>query len=86
MTKQDDWARALAAQRLVSVLKISRTKAIRALVEKKTNEINWGQTADAVILEQAGEGFPEPEEQEDEGGRRCTAGHLWDEECSECAE
>ena len=58
MTADD--AERLAATRLANVLHIPRADAFRALRAAKTEDINWGQAADRILEELAGEGlFPE---------------------------
>lgn len=59
MTK--DHAQKLAARRVQNTLQWPYTKALRAVMEKKTEEINWGKAADAVLAEHAGPGLFEPE-------------------------
>lgn len=54
-------AQKLATRRVQNTLRWNYGRALRAVTEKKTPEINWGQAADAVLREQAGPGLPEPE-------------------------
>ena len=61
MPKAGDSAQKLAARRVQNTLNIPYTRALRLVNEAKVPECNWGQAADAVLLEQAGEGFPEPQ-------------------------
>lgn len=56
-----DDAERLAATRVQNTLHIGRAEAFRLVRAAKVPECNWGQAADAVILEMAGEGLPEPE-------------------------
>jgi hypothetical protein len=59
MTKGNT-AQKLAARRVQNTLGWNYTRALRAVIQYKTDEINWGQAADAVIAAQAGPGlFPE---------------------------
>ena len=54
-----DDAEKLAATRLANTLHIPRADAFRALRAAKTDEINWGQAADRILEELAGDGlFP----------------------------
>lgn len=55
-------AERLAIRRVVNTLRIPAGDAGRLLLRKKTEANNWGQAADAVLLEHAGPGLPEPEE------------------------
>jgi hypothetical protein len=54
-------AQKLAARRVQNTLNIRYTEALNLVNQAKVPECNWGQAADAVILEHAGEGLPEPE-------------------------
>jgi len=56
-----DDAERLAATRVQNTLRIARADAFRLVRAAKVPECNWGQAADAVLLEHAGEGLPEPE-------------------------
>lgn len=55
----DSPAQRLAVRRVQNTLKIRYTRALRLVTDKKTDDINWGQAADAVIAEAAGDGFTE---------------------------
>ena len=63
MTKAGNSAQKLAARRVQNTLGWRYTQALRAVTEEKTNEINWGQAADAVLAREAGPGLPEGGEQ-----------------------
>lgn len=52
-------AQRLAARRVQNTLHVDRTTALHLVDQAKTDEINWGQAADLVITERAGDGFPE---------------------------
>lgn len=54
-------AQKLAARRVQNTLNIRYTEALRLVTDAKVPECNWGQAADAVLLELAGEGLPETE-------------------------
>jgi len=56
-----DDAESLAARRVQNILGSTRAEAFRALRAAKTDDINWGQAADRVLLQLAGEGLPLPE-------------------------
>ena len=51
-------AERLAIRRVANTLRIPAGDAGRLLLRRKTDDNNWGQAADAVILEHAGEGLP----------------------------
>lgn len=57
-----DDAESLAARRVQNILRGTRAEAFRALRAAKTDEINWGQAADRVLQQLAGDGFPEAAE------------------------
>lgn len=63
MTKVGNNAQKLAARRVQNTLGWRYTQALRAVTEEKTDEINWGQAADAVLAREAGPGLPEGGEQ-----------------------
>jgi urease gamma subunit len=58
MTKNGNSAQKLAARRVQNVLGLRYTEALRLVTMAKVDGCNWGQAADAVILEHAGEGLP----------------------------
>lgn len=60
MTRRD-YAENLAARRIMNTLQTTRAEAFRLLHAAKVPECNWGQAADAVLLEQAGPGLPDIE-------------------------
>lgn len=62
MPKAGNSAEKLAARRVQNVLNIPYTRALRLVNAAKVPDCNWGQAADAVLLEHAGEGLPEPGE------------------------
>jgi len=87
MPKNGNSAEKLAARRVQNTLDVPYVRALRMVQEHKRPTINWGQAADRALEAHAGPGlFPEPDDHGDEGGQRCSAGHLWDEECAECAQ
>jgi hypothetical protein len=56
----DNTPRKLAATRVQNTLQIPRQDAFRLIDQAKTDDLNWGQTADEVIAAKAGPGlFPE---------------------------
>jgi hypothetical protein len=61
MPKAGNSAQKLAARRVQNTLQIRYTHALKLVNEAKVPGRNWGQTADAVIEERSGTGFPEPE-------------------------
>lgn len=62
MPQAGNSAQKLAARRVQNTLQWPYTRALRAVTEKKTPELNWGQAADVVLAEQAGPGLFEGKE------------------------
>jgi hypothetical protein len=62
MPRAGNSAQKLAARRVQNTLQWPYTKALRAVTEQKTEDINWGQAADKVLAEHAGPGLPEAAE------------------------
>ena len=63
MPKVGNSAQKLAARRVQNTLGWRYTVALRAVMDAKTEDINWGQAADAVLAREAGPGLPEGGEQ-----------------------
>lgn len=58
MPKNGNSAEKLAARRVQNTLNIPYARALRLVNDAKVPECNWGEAAEAVILELAGEGLP----------------------------
>lgn len=62
MPRAGNSAQKLAARRVQNTLAWPYTRALRAVTEQKTDDINWGQAADKVLAEQADPGLFEAKE------------------------